>query len=71
MSEPTEQQPSDDAAKLETAVAQAIDACDGDPVAAVRALIVANAALEHELATLYAKSSRRYLRGRRVKLKMR
>ena len=56
----------DEAAELEAAVGQAIEACGGDPVAAVRALIVANALLEKELATLYAKSSKGYLRGRRV-----
>jgi hypothetical protein len=38
-----------------------------DPRAAVTALIVANAMLEDELATLYSKSSRGYLRGRRVR----
>ena len=53
-------------AELEAAVGQAIEACGGAPVAAVRALIVANSLLEHELATLYAKSSKGYLRGRRV-----
>lgn len=52
--------------ELEAAVGQSIEACGGDPVAAVRALIVANWMLEHELATLYAKSSKGYLRGRRV-----
>lgn len=55
-----------EASELEAAVGQAIEACGGDPVATVRALIVANALLENELATLYAKSSKGYLRGRRV-----
>ena len=40
-----------EAAELEATVSQAIEACGGDPVAAVRALIVANGMLEHELAT--------------------
>lgn len=64
---PAEQQPPVDeaAAELEAAVAQAIEAC-GDPVAAVRALIVMNTALERELADVYAKASHGFLRGRRV-----
>jgi hypothetical protein len=61
-----EQPPVDDAAELEVAVGQAIEACGGDPVAAVRALIVANSMLEQELAEVYAKASRGYLRGRKV-----
>nr|WP_225643172.1 hypothetical protein [Bradyrhizobium australafricanum] len=49
MSDPAEQQPVDEAAELEAAVRQAIEACGGDPVDAVRALIVMNSALEQEL----------------------
>ncbi|MCK1540329.1 hypothetical protein ABIB75_001094 [Bradyrhizobium sp. GM2.2] len=67
MTAPAEQQPAvDEAAELEAAVGQAIEACGGDPVAAVRALIVANSMLEQELAEVYAKASTGYLRGRRV-----
>jgi hypothetical protein len=36
------------ATELEAAVGQAIEACGGDPVAAVRALIVANSMLKAE-----------------------
>jgi hypothetical protein len=51
MAEPVEQQPVvDEAAELEAAVGQAIEACGGDPVDAVRALVIANAMLERELA---------------------
>ena len=39
---------------LDRAVAEAIAVCDNDPRAAVRALIVANAYLEEELARLNA-----------------
>jgi hypothetical protein len=46
MADPAEQQPVDEAAELEAAVGQAIEACGGDPVDAVRALIVANSMLE-------------------------
>jgi hypothetical protein len=68
MAEPVEQQPVvDEAAELEAAVRQAIEACGGDPVDAVRALIVANSMLEQELADVYAKASKGFLRGRRVK----
>jgi hypothetical protein len=67
MAEPVEQQPVvDEAAELEAAVRQAIAACGGDPVDAVRALIVANGMLEQELADVYAKASKGFLRGRRV-----
>lgn len=52
------------AARLETAVDEAIGACDGDPRAAVRALIVANDYLEQELCALFAAVSRGYARGR-------
>ena len=67
MAAPVEQQPVvDQAAELEAAVRQAIEACGGNPVNAVRALIVANGMLEQELADVYAKASRGFLRGRRV-----
>ncbi|OSJ32570.1 hypothetical protein BSZ19_18645 [Bradyrhizobium japonicum] len=66
MADPAEQQPVDQAAELEAAVREAIEACGGDPVDAVRALIVANAMLEEELADVYAKASHGFLRGRRV-----
>lgn len=52
--------------ELEAAAVEAIEACGGDLHATIKALIVANALLENELATLYAKSSKGYLRGRRV-----
>lgn len=68
MTAPAEQQPAvDEAAELEVAVGQAIEARGGDPVAAVRALLVLNAALEQELAEVYTKASKGFLRGRRVK----
>lgn len=67
MAAPAEQQsPADEAAELEVAVRQAIEACGGDPVDAVRALIVANGLLEAELSEVYAKASHGFLRGRRV-----
>lgn len=67
MAAPVEQHPVvDEAAELEAAVRQAIEACGGDPVDAVRALIVANSMLEQELSAVYAKASHGFLRGRRV-----
>lgn len=66
MAEPAEQSPVDEAADLDAAVAQVIEACGGDPIAAVRALIVANNMLEQEFRAVYAKASRGFLRGRRV-----
>lgn len=67
MAEPAKQPDHvDEAAELEAAVRQAIEACGGDPVDAVRALIVANAMLEQELADVYAKASHGFLRGRRA-----
>jgi hypothetical protein len=68
MADPAER-PVDEAAELEAAVGQAIEACGGDAIATVRALIVANAMLEQEMAELYAKASHGFLRGRRVKPK--
>ena len=49
---------------LEAAVDQAIAVCDGDPRAAVRALIVANSLLESEVADLKKSVSHAYTRGR-------
>ncbi len=49
---------------LETAVDQAIAACDGDRRATIRALIVANHYLEDEVAELMKAVSHAYARGR-------
>ena len=49
---------------LEAAVEKAIAVCDGDPRAAVRALIVANNLLEAEIADLKKAVSHAYTRGR-------
>ena len=49
---------------LRAAVDQAIAVCDGDPRAAVRALIVANSRLESEIADLKKAVSHAYTRGR-------
>ena len=49
---------------MEAAVDQAIAVCDGDPRAAVRALIVANNLLESEIADLKRAVSHAYTRGR-------
>lgn len=49
---------------LEAAAEQAIRACDGDPRAAVRALLVANLHLEAEIDRLTAALSRGFVRGR-------
>ena len=49
---------------LEAAIEQAIAVCDGDPRAAVRALIVANNLLESEVADLKKAVSHAYTRGR-------
>ncbi|GLK74919.1 hypothetical protein GCM10008171_01720 [Methylopila jiangsuensis] len=49
---------------LDLATDQAVEACDGDAWAAVRALLVANAALEEEVARLSARVSTGYARGR-------
>jgi hypothetical protein len=66
MSESAEQQPFDDAAELEIAAAQAIEACGGDMLATVKALIVANSLLEQELSDVYTRASFGFLRGRRL-----
>ncbi|WGS18122.1 hypothetical protein MTX19_24110 [Bradyrhizobium sp. ISRA464] len=49
---------------LDTAADQVIAACDGDPRAAVRALIVAKGLLEAELQDICAVPSERHTRGR-------
>ena len=48
---------------LETAAAEAIAACDGDPVAAVKSLIVANNFLAEKIERLKAMVSTGYSRG--------
>ena len=53
-----------DADELETAIDQAIDACDGDMRATIRALIVANNYLESEVRELMKAVSHAYVRGR-------
>lgn len=62
-----DEQPPDTAAELEAAVEHAIEACGGDLLATIRALIVANIMLEQELTHVYSRASHGYLRGRRVK----
>jgi hypothetical protein len=57
-------QPNEQDDGLKTAVDQAIAVCDGDPRAAVRALIVANNLLESEMADLKKAVSYAYMRGR-------
>ena len=57
-------QPNEQDDGLETAVDQAIAVCDGDPRAAVRALIVANNFLESEMGELKKAVSHAYTRGR-------
>ena len=56
--------PDEAALALERATDEAVEACDGDAWAAVRALLVANAALEDEVARLSARVSTGYARGR-------
>jgi hypothetical protein len=53
-----------DADELETAIDQAIAACDGDMRATIRALIVANNYLESEVSELMKAVSHAYVRGR-------
>ena len=53
-----------DADELETAIDQAIAACDGDLRATIRALIVANSYLESEVGELMKAVSHAYVRGR-------
>ena len=50
--------------ELEAAVDQAIEACDGDMRATIRALIVANDYLETEVGELMKAVSHAYVRGR-------
>ena len=50
--------------ELETAIDQAIAACDGDLRATIRALIVANNYLELEVGELMKAVSHAYVRGR-------
>ena len=50
--------------ELEAAVDQAIAACDGDPRATIRALIVANNFLKSEVGELMKAVSHAYARGR-------
>ena len=57
-------QPDEQDDGLEAAVYQAIAVCDGDPRAAVRALIVANNFLESEISELKKAVSHAYTRGR-------
>jgi hypothetical protein len=57
-------QPNEHDDGLEAAVDQAIAVCDGDPRAAVRALIVANSLLKSEIADLKKAVSHAYTRGR-------
>jgi hypothetical protein len=45
-------------AEFEGAIDAALAACDGDPRATIRALIVANAYLEHELVEVRARPYR-------------
>jgi hypothetical protein len=53
-----------DADGLETAVDQAIAACDGDMRSTIRALVVANEHLESEVSELMKAVSHAYVRGR-------
>ena len=50
--------------ELEVAIDQAIDACEGDMRATIRALIVANNYLESEVSELMKAVSHAYVRGR-------
>jgi hypothetical protein len=50
--------------ELETAIDQAIAACDGDLRATIGALIVANSFLEREVEQLKKAVSRAFVRGR-------
>jgi negative regulator of replication initiation len=57
------EQESEDTFDLEAAAAQAIAACDGDTVAAVKSLIVANNFLMSEVERFMAMVSTGYSRG--------
>lgn len=50
---------------LEEAIDVAIDACEGDVRAALRALIIANSFLEEEVSRVRAQLSRGYARAQR------
>jgi hypothetical protein len=54
----------EDASALEASINAAIEACDGDMRATVRALIIANGFLEEELNRALRMISRGYWRGR-------
>ncbi len=60
MSALNDQKPEDEADRLEVATDQAIAACGGDLRSAIRALILANEFLQHQLE---AKVSTGYVRG--------
>lgn len=60
MSALPDQKPEDEVERLEAATDQAIAACGGDLWSAIRALILANEFLQHELE---AKVSKGYSRG--------
>jgi hypothetical protein len=60
MSESPAPNPQSDAEQLEAAADQAIAACGGDAREAVKALLVANEFLEHEIEV---RVSRGYMRG--------
>jgi hypothetical protein len=67
MPDPAPQPAVDEAAELEAAAAEAIGACGGDMLQNIKALIVANAMLERDLAEVYASAtSKGFLRGRRL-----
>ena len=53
--------------RLEVAIDQAITACGGDMRSAIRALIIANEFLEHEVKELFVAVSKGYSRGRHGK----
>lgn len=60
MSALPDKNPQDENDRLETATDQAIEACGGDLRSAIRALLLANEFLQHELET---KVSSGYFRG--------
>ena len=64
MSQSVATSPDTDADRLEIATEAAIAACDGDPRAAVKALIVANEFLESEICDLMQAVSHATTRGR-------
>lgn len=56
----------DEVDPLETAADQAIAACGGDMRSAIRALILANEYLEHEVKELMIAVSKGYMRGKGI-----